>query len=475
MPNRSIQQHFLFPVLAAVVGSMLLASVVNVVWSHRTWRAQEAERLASIMSTLASPSFPLPATVLERMSQLAQSEFMTLDADGELLAASYQPTADELSQIVKRIRSGDLRTIERDGLELSDQTSLGRVVELPARRADGAKYLLAISHRNVVGEQTVSVVLPPLVIGLVTCAAILVLVRLSAARLVRPIEQLADHAARLSAGDFRPAQVSTDCRELFALGQTMNELVAKLLELMEQARRRERLQALDQLSGSIAHQLRNAATGARLALDLSRREHPGNDDPSLQVADDQLRFIESCCQRFLGAAKRDPKELTWKASATISLAAVATEALSRVHPLALHSGVTVDSQLTVSDTTLSGDDEALRQVVENLLINAIEAVRRPEIVEKHIRVELAVHDALAVLNVGDTGAGPSPALAAALFEPLVTDKPSGTGLGLALVREIVHTHGGAVTWRRETNWTWFEIRLPLAAHEVSDVEMAHSR
>ncbi len=475
MPTRSIQQHFLLPVLAVVVGSMLLASVVNVIWSHRTWRAQEAERLASLMSTLASPSFPLPATVLERMSQLAQNEFMTLDADGELLAASYQPTTDELSQIVKRVRSGDLRTIERDGLELSDRTSLGRVVELPERRADGARYLLAISHRDMVGEQTASVVLPPLVIGLVTCAAIVALIRLSAARLVRPIEQLAEHAARLSAGEFRTTPVATDCRELVALGQTMNELVARLLELMEQARRRERLQALDQLSGSIAHQLRNAATGARLALDLSRREHPSHDDPSLQVADDQLRFIESCCQRFLGAAKRDPKELTWKASATISLAAVVTEAVSRVHPLARHSGVTVVSQLTSSPTTLMGDDEALRQVVENLLINAIEAVRRPEITDKRIRVELQVSDATAVLAVGDTGAGPSPALAAALFEPLVTDKPSGTGLGLALVREIVHTHSGTVAWRRDTNWTWFEIRLPISVDEVTDVEVAHSR
>jgi signal transduction histidine kinase len=475
MPKRSIQQQFLLPMLAVVIGSMLLSSVLNVLWLHRTWRQREAERLASIMSTLASPSFPLPTAVLERMSQLAQSDFVTLDHHGELLAASYQPTSDELAQIGKLVQSGDGRALDRTGVDLSDRTSLVRFVELPSRRSDGARFLLAISHRDVVGEQTASIVLPPLVIGLVTCAAVVALVRLTAARLVRPIEQLADHAARLSAGDFQTAQVSTDCREIASLEQAMNDLVARLHELMEQARRRERLQALDQLSGSIAHQLRNAATGARLALDLSRREHPQNDDPSLAVADDQLRFIESCCQRFLGAAKRDPRELNWKPTSVVSFETVVAEALSRVNPLALHSAVKIESRFADAPTQLSGDDEALRQVVENLLINAIEAVRRPEVLDKRIQVELRVENSLAVLGVGDTGTGPSPALADALFEPLVTDKPSGTGLGLALVREIVHTHGGSVTWRRDANWTWFEICLPLVIHEASHVEMAHSR
>lgn len=470
---RSIQQQFLLPVLAVVIGSTLLSSLLTVAWLHRAWQAQESARLAELMQTFSAPSFPLSETVLERMSELAQSEFVTLGQSGEFLAASFEPTGQERAEIVKVARRPHGTHIEPMGVELSARTQLVRLVELPARRSDGARYLLAISRRDGVDEQALNVVLPPLLIGLITCIAVLLLIRLGAARLVRPIEQLAAHATRLSAGDFQPSAVATDCREIASLRQAMNDLVARLNGLLEQARRRERLQALDQLSGSIAHQLRNAATGARLALDLIRREHATPNDPSLTVADDQLRFIESCCQRFLGAAKRDPSELAWKPTQRLLFTTVVQDAVARVRPLAVHSSVSIDTQIGELRSVILGDDEALRQVVENLLINAIEAVRRPEVLERRLRVELHGDAEWATLAIGDMGQGPDTALVDAIFEPLVTDKPSGTGLGLALVREVVTTHGGVVSWRREPPWTWFEIRLPFAASEARHVEMAH--
>jgi signal transduction histidine kinase len=64
------------------------------------------------------------------------------------------------------------------------------------------------------------------------------------------------------------------------------------------------------------------------------------------------------------------------------------------------------------------------------------------------------------LRVLDSGPGPSDAVAAQLFEPFVTDKPEGTGLGLAVAKQIAESHGGSLRWFREDGVTCFEVELP---------------
>ena len=62
--------------------------------------------------------------------------------------------------------------------------------------------------------------------------------------------------------------------------------------------------------------------------------------------------------------------------------------------------------------------------------------------------------------MGDTGKGPPETVRDSIFEPLVSSKPDGAGLGLAVAREVVERHGGEIRWRREQEWTWFTVELP---------------
>jgi nitrogen-specific signal transduction histidine kinase len=66
------------------------------------------------------------------------------------------------------------------------------------------------------------------------------------------------------------------------------------------------------------------------------------------------------------------------------------------------------------------------------------------------------------VEVLDSGPGPPPEVAGRLFEPFVTGKPEGVGLGLAVARQVAEGHGGAVSWRREGGRTCFRIELPPA-------------
>src|SRR5690606_26069455 len=85
--------------------------------------------------------------------------------------------------------------------------------------------------------------------------------------------------------------------------------------------------------------------------------------------------------------------------------------------------------------------------------------------QRLVRVTLSVADDRATLEVSDTGRGPEPRLQGRMFDPLVTGKPDGAGLGLFIARDVVQRHGGRIDWRRQDNMTSFIVELPTAARE----------
>lgn len=70
-----------------------------------------------------------------------------------------------------------------------------------------------------------------------------------------------------------------------------------------------------------------------------------------------------------------------------------------------------------------------------------------------------------MIEVSDSGPGPPPELAGRLFEPFVTGKREGVGLGLAVARRAALAHGGCIDWRRDNDRTCFQIELPLNSEE----------
>jgi signal transduction histidine kinase len=87
-----------------------------------------------------------------------------------------------------------------------------------------------------------------------------------------------------------------------------------------------------------------------------------------------------------------------------------------------------------------GDREKLRQVLINLLVNALDATPRSGRVELHV----VALDAQVRIETRDTGAGIAAEHLAQLFDPFFTTKPGGTGLGLSIVQRILEQHGGSI-------------------------------
>src|SRR5262249_52477057 len=140
---------------------------------------------------------------------------------------------------------------------------------------------------------------------------------LLAQRLTSRVRQLECQTRQIAEGDFSPLALPRRRDELRDLALSINKMAQRLAGFQETTRKNERLRLLGQVSGGLAHQLRNGVTGARLAVQLHARECPGGPEAeALTVALRQLALVELHVQRFLalGRTGREPDNETAQGS-----------------------------------------------------------------------------------------------------------------------------------------------------------------
>ena len=183
-------------------------------------------------------------------------------------------------------------------------------------------------------------------------------------------------------------------------------MVKQLSRFEGEIRRAEQLQTLGRMGAGMAHELRNAATGGRMAVELHRRECPlRGTDESLEVALRQFRVMESFLQRFLALGK-----LTDGPRTPGSANQLVKNVLDLLHPMARHLGVQLEFVPSEEQVTLLGHQEALRELLSNLIINACQAAVEAFRIPPRVVIQLTrPRDGWGRIDIRDTGSGPSAA------------------------------------------------------------------
>ncbi len=231
--------------------------------------------------------------------------------------------------------------------------------------------------------------------------------------------------------------------------------------------RTERLEAVAELSASLAHEIKNPLASIRSSVEqLSRVRHENEDERSLA----RLVVRESDRLSRLLSEFLDFSRVQVTKSSTLDLARVARSAIDvvRQHP-DCHDDATIE--LRAERTNVEGDEDLLHRVVVNLVLNAVQAATdqghvivevrgaRPGELPRGVSVESAV-----LLRVSDDCPGIPSELRERLFEPFVTGRAGGTGLGLAIVQRAVQAHRGVVFVDvGKQSGTSFTILLPAKA------------
>lgn len=473
-------QHQVFVPSAVLLAIAVATTAVTSSWlSARRSGADELQQLARVVDALQAVNFPYTASVLERMRGLSGAEFVLVDPAGRNLAATLPgeivlPPLDDAPALLKSTTS----LSAFPAAEVAGQMYFVAGVETPS--AGERRQLYILYPQAAWRQRRWDAAWPPLAIGGLTLALMLLVSGWFANRIGRRMATVRSLFSELQAGRFPRLPPSSVQDELATLIDAANELSSRLEELQGEVTRTERLRILAQLAGGFAHQLRNALTGARLAVQWHQRKCPGDGaDDSLSVALAQLRLTEQQVQGLLALSREQAG-----APQPGDLSQVLAEVAQLVGPNVEHRHVAFTCRDELTGACRIVNRDALRAALLNLVLNAIEAAG----IGGHVALSACDADAPAEapdeagaprpaagpagsmvrISVEDDGAGPPEVIRERLFEPFVTSKSEGVGLGLALAQQAAQELGGALRWTRDDSRTVFCIEFPRPAEPAND-------
>jgi signal transduction histidine kinase len=454
-----IRNQIFVPFVAVVLLAIVAMTTLAAVQAARQREVQTLSQLRNVVETLAHTSVPYTEAVLHKMRGLSGAEFVACDARGGVVASTLPVGTSPPAGFGAASSGGGLESLtSQPTVVLGDNRYF--LARMEPRGDANVRALFVLYPVASWSRARWGAVLPPLGVG---AGAILLSSLASgwlAQRFSRRIRLLQEQVAAIAAGDFSEIIPGPRRDEIQELVVSVNSMSAQLREMQHTIRQSERTRLLAQLAGGLAHQLRNAVTGARMALQLhQRRCDAAPEDKSLSVALRQLALTETQVRGLLSLGRGERSQ-----PAVCEFSRIAEEVASLVEPICEHAGVSMELKRnsnagSESSDTVRVDLESLRAAVLNLVTNAIEAAGPGgEVTLRTIREE-----GMLGIEVGDNGQGPPAHVADTLFEPFVSSKPEGVGLGLALARQVAVDHGGTLAWKREGSRTVFRLMLPAAA------------
>jgi C4-dicarboxylate-specific signal transduction histidine kinase len=225
-----------------------------------------------------------------------------------------------------------------------------------------------------------------------------------------------------------------------------------------------RITTLGELTGALAHELSQPLTAIR-----ANAEAAGHflDHPPLDVAELRATLADIIRSNKRASAVIDRLRALLRKEGTarqpVDINEVVREVVDLAHSEILSRRITFMSTLAPEIQLVLGDRVQLQQVVLNLVLNACDAMTETDAAMRHLAIETRVEDGVVQLVVSDRGPGIPESQLERVFEPFVTFREQGLGLGLAISRSIVSAHNGSI--RAENNASGgatFRCFLPVA-------------
>ena len=236
----------------------------------------------------------------------------------------------------------------------------------------------------------------------------------------------------------------------------------------------ERLNALTLLAAGVAHEIGNPLNSLHIHLQLMERQAHKLDraareelQESIDIARSEVNRLDSIVTQFLRAIRPSKPELHPENVNTI-----VEETLRFFTPEIQDRNIVVEQELRSDLPLLQIDRDQMKQAFYNVIKNSLQAMKR----RGTLRIRTDRDDTHVLISFIDTGSGMSAENLGRVFEPYFTTKPSGTGLGLLIVRRIVREHGGELSIESsEGKGLTLTIRLPYIDKRVRMLEAGDSQ
>ncbi|PYY17873.1 MAG: hypothetical protein DMG61_01640 [Acidobacteria bacterium] len=297
----------------------------------------------------------------------------------------------------------------------------------------------------------------------------------SAARISRPIEELSFAAQDVAAGNWE-RKVHADSGnkdEVSQLVASFNQMTDELLRQRDRALQAERVAAWRELARRLAHELKNPMFPLQITIENLMKARQQNSPEFDEIFAEststllaELSNLKKIVGRFSDFSKMPVPQ--WQRVNMNHM----LEEIARLFTPQLASAakpIKMETRLTSGDPNVSGDPELLRRALENLVLNAIDAM--PD--GGTLRMTTSASGQNVAIEISDTGAGFNEEEASRLFTPYYTTKQHGTGLGLAIVQSVISDHGARISVSsRPGEGTTFRMEFQRTpAKQTSDAAM----
>jgi signal transduction histidine kinase len=249
--------------------------------------------------------------------------------------------------------------------------------------------------------------------------------------------------------------------DLGQVAAAINQMAERRLALESTLRQQDRLAALGRAVGGVAHEIRNPLNSIQLTLQLLERRLKKGATVSNEVQEclQEINRLDMIVERLLAFGR--PEMMNRR---TQELAPLIIQATKMAREPMQRKNVQIETAGLELGLTADVDGPQIIQVLINLLLNAIEASPEAGI------VRLTIEKAAEIISIGisDEGQRIPDDVRPHIFDAYFTTKPNGTGLGLAVSREIVVSHSGSLEFESENDGTTFIMVLPAdrsVAHE----------
>jgi signal transduction histidine kinase len=344
----------------------------------------------------------------------------------------------------------------------SHREDSANVTAIPLKNDRGqtlAVVTVAISRRSMVeAQQHIRAIAYGVASGGILLAIVFSL--WIAARVSRPIEELARASEGVAAGNWDVSVPERGRDELSVLARSFNHMTAQLTAQRDKLVQTERVAAWRELARRLAHELKNPLFPLQLTVEnlaRSRRLPPEEFDEvfeeSTRTLSMEIANLKAIIGRFSDFSKMPRPQLE-----RID-AAVVVERIRALYEAACGPNVRLSSEVASEPMPLDADPELLHRALSNLVLNAMDAMPEGGTVTVSAR---PAADSIE-FRVADTGEGLTPEECERLFTPYYTTKQHGTGLGLAIVQSVIADHAGTIAVESHAgSGATFIITLPRA-------------
>ena len=281
-----------------------------------------------------------------------------------------------------------------------------------------------------------------------------------AARISRPIEELARAAGQVAAGDWETRVEIRSLDEVGALARSFNNMVRQLAEQRDRLVQTERVAAWRELARRLAHELKNPLMPLQITVEnmvrakkLPKKQFDEVFAESAATLQAEIENLKTIVGRFSDFSKLPkPQAVEMDARETVR------RVVKLYGPALEEKHIELGTAISAEPLPILGDSELLHRALSNLVLNAMDAM--PE--GGTLTVSAVRAKEMARISVADTGAGLTPEECERLFTPYYTTKQHGTGLGLAIVQSVIADHNGTIAVESvEGGGARFVIGLPL--------------